>query len=317
MTVGDTPAQPNVEAGHRNRPVVVSAVLPTYNGSRYLAESIQSVIDQTFQDWELIIVDDCSTDETPQIIARFVQQDPRICCIRHETNRKLPAALNTGFAAARGEFFTWTSDDNLFRPLALGEMVAALGQDSTLDVVYCDYAFSDSNGRITGARQVGLPRALVYGNVVGACFLYRRNVHETLGGYDESLFLAEDYDFWLRCAASFAMRPLHKDLYVYRWHDQSLTERRHAEISRASYVALNTSLARLPGLGRYLRAQGHLQLARWAVASGEAGAARRHLLCAFWRAPRSTWRNERKLIFGLCGGRNPGRLSDMERSSDG
>ena len=121
--------------------------------------------------------------------------------------RKLPAALNTGFAEARGEFFTWTSDDNLFRPLAFREMVAALGQDSTLDVVYCDYAFSDSNGRLTGARRVGLPRALVYGNVVGACFLCRRNVHETLDGYDESLFLAEDYDFWLRCAASFAMLP--------------------------------------------------------------------------------------------------------------
>ena len=68
---------------------VVSIVLPTYNGSRYLEEAVQSIVEQTLTDWELIIVDDCSTDETPQIVAQFVRQDPRIRGIRHAANRRL------------------------------------------------------------------------------------------------------------------------------------------------------------------------------------------------------------------------------------
>src|SRR5262245_61923913 len=93
----------------------VSIVLPTYNGSRFLAESIQSCLDQTYPDFELIIVDDCSTDVTPAIIAEFSARDSRVHTVRHEKNKKLPGALNTGMALSRGRFLTWTSDDNLYR----------------------------------------------------------------------------------------------------------------------------------------------------------------------------------------------------------
>src|SRR6266508_190816 len=112
----------------------VSIVLPTYNGSRYLEESIDSCLKQTFEDIELIIVDDCSTDDTPQIVARY--RDPRLRVIRHETNRKLPAALNTGFAASKGTYLTWTSDDNRYAPNAIEVMMQALETSPEIGLVY-------------------------------------------------------------------------------------------------------------------------------------------------------------------------------------
>src|SRR5690606_22425727 len=116
-----------------NESPFVSIVLPTYNGARYLAQSIESCINQTYTQWELIIVDDASTDDTPAIISHYVQLDSRIRTVRHSTNRKLPAALNTGFDMARGEYFTWTSDDNYYRPEALGVMVAFLESRADVD----------------------------------------------------------------------------------------------------------------------------------------------------------------------------------------
>jgi cellulose synthase/poly-beta-1,6-N-acetylglucosamine synthase-like glycosyltransferase len=73
----------------------VSIVLPTYNGSRFLSAAIQSCLDQTFRNWELIVVDDASTDQSPEIIAAYRAKDSRIRSVRHETNKKLPAAQRT------------------------------------------------------------------------------------------------------------------------------------------------------------------------------------------------------------------------------
>jgi glycosyltransferase involved in cell wall biosynthesis len=84
----------------------ISVVLPTYNGARFLAESIESVINQTETHWELIIVNDCSTDNTLEIAEKYAKLDSRIRVISNEVNKKLPGALNVGFADARSEYLT-------------------------------------------------------------------------------------------------------------------------------------------------------------------------------------------------------------------
>ena len=89
----------------------VSIVLPTYNGSKFLSRSIESVQEQAETDWELIIVNDCSTDNTLDIAQKYAQQDKRISVITNEQNKKLPASLNVGFSRAKGKYLTWTSDD--------------------------------------------------------------------------------------------------------------------------------------------------------------------------------------------------------------
>ncbi len=104
----------------------VSIVLPCYNGARFLAASLDSILAQTFTDWELIIVNDHSTDASPQIANQYAARDPRIRVIHNETNLKLPASLNVGFGAARAPYLTWTSDDNMAKPDWLSTLVEYL-----------------------------------------------------------------------------------------------------------------------------------------------------------------------------------------------
>src|SRR5438034_11794938 len=101
---------------------LITIVLPTHNGAKYLRESIESCLGQTYHNLELVVVDDASSDATPDVIAEY--SDPRLISVRHGQNRGLPEALNTGFAHSRGHYLTWTSDDNRYAPEARAEMAA-------------------------------------------------------------------------------------------------------------------------------------------------------------------------------------------------
>lgn len=237
---------------------LVSIVLPTYNGARYLREAIQSCLEQTYSHWELILVDDASTDETPAIIKEYTDLDARIRALRHDHNRKLPAALNTGFAVAHGEHLTWTSDDNRYRPHALATLVAFLEERPDVDVVYTDYTVINEAGQPLRAVQVEEPEALPFRNPIGACFLYRAAVAQKVGAYAEDLFRAEDYDFWLRAAGVFRLAPLHEDLYEYRLHGASLNMSQSPQCHVASARAQLRNLPRMDWLDDATRARAYL-----------------------------------------------------------
>ena len=240
---------------------LVSIVLPTYNGARYLAESVQSVIDQMYQNWELVIVDDASTDKTPEIIAVYKEQDQRIRSFRHQENQRLPGALNTGFNNARGEYLSWTSDDNIYHPDALKEMVGLLEKNPEVHFVYTDYNLIDEEGEIIEEIPVEDPEVLGLQDAIGGCFLYRRIVHETLGGYDETLFLAEDLDFWLRAHINFKLQPLHINLYSYRDHPGSLTQSKSRQVYLAHEQVLGRHLPKMIWMSDDIRAHIFLRLA--------------------------------------------------------
>ena len=115
---------------------LVSIVLPTYNRAHLLGDAIRSVLNQTYQNLELIVVDDNSSDGTSGVVASF--DDPRIHYVRNEPNLKLPRALNRGFSLSAGAYLTWTSDDNLFVKTAIERMVEVI-QNASCDFVYTDY----------------------------------------------------------------------------------------------------------------------------------------------------------------------------------
>ena len=208
----------------------VSMVMPVHNGARWLEEAIDSVLTQDFRDFELILVDDASRDESPAIMAAAAARDPRVRLLTLAANVGLPGALNHGFAAARAPLHSWTSDDNLLRPQMLGRLVATLDAHPEADVAHADFTQIDEHGADIGHTRVGPAERLLYGNNVGACFLYRARVTEALNGYDTQLFGVEDYDFWLRAAQRFRFIALHEDLYRYRKHGGSLTSRRAEQI---------------------------------------------------------------------------------------
>jgi glycosyltransferase involved in cell wall biosynthesis len=248
-----------------SRPPLVSIILPTYNGSAYLGEAIESCRAQTYRNWELILVDDCSTDETPSIIADAVARDPRVSSIRHEVNRKLPAALNTGHAAAQGRYLLWMSDDNRFLPSAIEEMTNFLEQNQEVGLVYADCVIIDDHGHYQRDFPAQPPSRLAYLNALGPCFMYRRSVYEAVGGYDPEMLLAEDYDYWLRVYRKFEVAPLHRVLYQYRWHNQSLTSTTTSAAVRASVEkTLRRHLPHLHRSSRQDRARG------WMVCAGAA-----------------------------------------------
>lgn len=259
---------------------VISIILPTFNGSKYLEESVSSCRLQTFSDWELIIVDDASTDETPDIISRLIQEDSRIRAVRHESNRKLPASLNSGFSCALGQYLTWTSDDNRYKPSALERMWSFLENHHGVDIVYSDYLFIDDIGSILQEVKVKNPSCIVSCNVVGPSFMYRREVHLEIGDYDASLFLAEDFDFWLRAACKFKLFPLHESLYEYRIHASSLTATKMPEIHAAHRISLERSLPELGCVSPRQRAIGWCNLAAFAWSEGHIRDCFSHILKA-------------------------------------
>jgi glycosyltransferase involved in cell wall biosynthesis len=200
---------------------LVSIVLPTYNGASYLRESIESCIKQTYQNLEIIIVDDGSTEETKEILSNY--SDPRIHRLDHSTNRGLPAALNTGFSYSHGDFLTWTSDDNLYVNSAIEVMVGFLENHPEVGLVRAQYWEIDDQGKIIRLLDPGPIENLKDMDTIGACFMYRRSVYEKIGSYNENARLVEDYEYWLRVSQWFTILPLDQSLYYYRVHNRSLT----------------------------------------------------------------------------------------------
>jgi len=223
----------------------VSIVLPTHNGSRYIRQSIQSCLDQSHSNIELIVVDDGSHEDMRAIVEAF--DDRRIRFVRHENNRGISAALNTGFALSSGTYLTWTSDDNYYAADAVARMVQFLQSYPQVDFVYSSSYVVDEMEPVQRPRMVRPkpPEHLKVENGVGACFLYTRRVYEQVGGYDSATFLVEDYDYWVRVSKQFRMQRVLTPFYYYRYHKDSLTAKhtredvafRLSRVKRANQVA--------------------------------------------------------------------------------
>lgn len=213
---------------------LVSIVLPIYNGEKYMRESIESVINQTYTNWELIIIDDCSTDSTPDIAKEYAAKDERIQYYRNEVNLKLPKGLNRGFSLAKGDYLTWTSDDNLYLSDALQVMLETIIKHK-VGLVFAESELIDEEGKVTGKYEVPadsfVQRSAIFRyNCVGACFMYTREVYEEIGDYDDTKFYSEDYDYWFRVFAKFPVYQVKRVLYQYRNHSQSLSNTLHDEV---------------------------------------------------------------------------------------
>ncbi len=211
----------------------VSIVLPTYNGEKYIRESIDSILKQTFTDWELIIVNDCSNDSTDSIISQYEKVDKRIRTIRNERNQKLPRSLNIGFKKSCGEYLTWTSDDNIYLPEALEVMVEYLDQNKKSVLVCTGMNMINSNGEFICQHCKYTDERMLYNDSVGACFMYKRCVLKEVGEYNPERFLVEDYDYWLRILFFYGkIDYIDRVLYLYRLHEESLTGQRGEDIYR-------------------------------------------------------------------------------------
>ena len=231
------------------RPDLVSVVLPTYNQGRYLPGAIESILQQRYENLELIVIDDGSTDDTSAVLERYAA-DARFRFVR-QSNQGVPSALNQGFSRARGEYWTWTSSDNIMPPDQLSIQTQVLRSRPEIQGVFGDMRLIDQGGlplktstvlaefqSREDTSYVKLPRSAerlntsAY-NFIGARFLYRAWSARVIGKYDESWPLVEDYDFWMRFNTWFRlMHEPHSDsFYQYRIHSASLSAQRTRDIS--------------------------------------------------------------------------------------
>ncbi len=221
---------------------LVSIILPVYNGERFLKQALDSIISQSYVNFELIIVDDNSQDNTPKIILEYKEKDNRIKTLKHDRNEYLPQALNTGFNIAKGELFTWTSDDNIYNENAIGHLVDVLS-DISIDIVYGNQIDIDENGRKNFVYEIESPENIPILSCIGGYFMFRRNIYYDIGGYDTKWFLVEDWAFWLKAYNSgFKFIKTEKDYYYYRQSKTSLTSTRRMDINT---IAIKLSLRNL------------------------------------------------------------------------
>jgi glycosyltransferase involved in cell wall biosynthesis len=207
---------------------------------------VAAVLGQTWREFELIVVDDGSTDGTPEWLEGIA--DPRVRVLR-QPHRGLPAALNAGFQAARGDCLTWTSADNLPHPAMLERLLAALEARPEAGMVVAGHLLIDARDRILRVHrdQDATPLSLVGANPGIAAFLYRRGLAAVRAGYDPELDGAEDWDLWLRIAEEAPIAVLPEILYSYRLHPDSMTATRGERIAAASRGVVARALARHGG----------------------------------------------------------------------
>lgn len=215
---------------------LVSIVLPVYNGEKFLTQSIQSCINQSYKNLEIIIVNDCSTDTSLQIAEYFAQKDKRIKVFSNESNLNLPTSLNVGHRQAKGEYATWTSDDNFFEPNAIEVMLEEISKNN-VDIVHSNFNIIEKDGNTRFKDVSSNSLSLMLGNNIGACFLYKKEVFIRNGGYDEALHTIEDYDFWLQAQIHSKFEHIPRILYNYRRHEETLTSQIKSEnlVMRASF----------------------------------------------------------------------------------
>ncbi|MFO0910460.1 MAG: glycosyltransferase [Isosphaeraceae bacterium] len=196
---------PTAETASAPAAPLISIVIPCYKGERFLAETIESCLNQTVRDLEVIVVDDASPDGCAAIAERYAARDPRVRLVRRERNGGVSRAYNSGFAVARGTYFSRLSQDDLFRPDAMAIMLDRLRSDPDVGLVYCDMQKVDEQGNVLSLwRQSDDPEnALFPTQEIGLCVLWRRTVHEAVGPFRPLYDFSEDYDFYLRISRQF------------------------------------------------------------------------------------------------------------------
>jgi glycosyltransferase involved in cell wall biosynthesis len=286
----------------------VSVIVPAYNIASYLADTLMSVETQSFRDFEVLVVDDGSTDDTAKIVKTFCQRDDRFQLLQKE-NGGLSSARNYGMNHARGQYIALLDGDDLYKPDKLANHVARLDRNLSVGVVYSASAAIRDDGGSTFVSLSGRPISnnllfsLLCKNFIGhgSNAVFRRSIVEEVGGFDETLPSSEDIDYWLRIASTgkwqFDREP--QILCCYRVRPSGLSFN-VAEMQRCGERVIKGAYQRSPDLVEPMLptayAYMYRYLARLSITSGDRVKAREFIDLA-WQSDRSIFfRDPRSLL---------------------
>jgi glycosyltransferase involved in cell wall biosynthesis len=206
----------------------LSVIMPAYNAEETVAAAIDSIISQTWRDFELIIVDDCSSDGTEKAVR--VCRDARIVLLRNERNAGVARTLAKAVAAAKGTLLARADADDLNHPTRFEKQVRYLREHPDVGVVGAAYELIDERSHVFDSRvrpgdDEYLQRELLKLNpICHGSVMMRREIVLALGGYDDRFLHAEDYDLWLRCAEVTRLALMGEKLYLWRVTPRSVTQ---------------------------------------------------------------------------------------------
>ncbi|MFQ5591065.1 MAG: glycosyltransferase family 2 protein [Phycisphaerae bacterium] len=279
---------------------VISVHMPVYNAERYLAEAVESILAQTFPDFEFIIIDDGSTDGSPEILRRYADEDQRIRLVSR-SNAGVAEARNEALRLARGEYFAVMDADDISLPQRFAEQVAYLRNSSDCIAVGSrvllidpdgipirEWPYSASHEEIDGAHMEGKAGAVIHPSA-----MIRREPMLEAGGY--WLRSAEDYDLFLRLAERGRLANLPQLLLKYRQHLKSFGYAQRNRQSEDARLALQQAQRRRgitvsgstagPDMRYASESDHHRKWAWWALGAGNVATARKHAWTAVRKSP--------------------------------
>ena len=210
-------------------PPKVSIILPCYNGAKWLSEAIASILAQTYQDFELLIIDDGSTDNSKVILSSYLV-DERVRYIYQE-NKGFSGALNRGLKESKGDLIGFICSDDLWLPNKLDVQVKYFVDHDDTDLVHANYYSINSDGQVLKLREITIPsfasreeliESLFFTNFIGFETVLLKNRCFEVGFFDESMVGFSDHDMWLRIAGKFKIAYIDLPLVKKREHDFSL-----------------------------------------------------------------------------------------------
>jgi glycosyltransferase involved in cell wall biosynthesis len=238
-----------------NNPLV-SVIIPVYNGERYLPETIESVIGQTVKDWEIVAVNDGSTDQSKAILEEFATRNPGLIRVISVQNGGVSRARNTGVSEARGTYIAFLDQDDLWMPEKLQLQLEQFRSDNTLGISFTNESVIDHNGSMVrenvltfnGKRNRGYVfEYLVFEDFIPiSSVMLKRELFTGIGGFDPRYSLAEDYDFLLKAVRETRVDYIDAPLLLYRQHSGSGTYKKIDQITRESFSVLHSWKAKDP-----------------------------------------------------------------------
>lgn len=207
-----------------NRNPLLTVYITNYNYGKYIKQSIESVLVQTFQDFELFIIDDGSVDDSKEIIEQY-RDNPKINII-YQQNKGLNVTNNIAMRASVAKYIMRLDADDFLTPDALEIMVSTLENDTDLGLVFPDYYYTNDDGIITGEEirhDFDKDVSLFDQPAHGACTMIRLENLRMLGGYNESFTCQDGYDLWIKFIMHYKVTNINKPLFYYRRHGNNLT----------------------------------------------------------------------------------------------
>ena len=226
--------------------VLVSVIMPVFNVESYLAEAIQSIVDQTMKDFEFIIIDDGSTDGSVEIIQSF--NDKRITFLRNETNSGITASLNKGLSVAKGEFICRMDADDIAVNNSLEKQIAFFQTHRSISLVGSQAILIDEKGQTIGeeivpqtTKEINRSK-FIHNPFIHGTIMFRSSLVKQFGNYDPRRKHNEDYDLWLRYTKYVQAVNLNDKLIFRRIHSQSITVSKELELIWNRFLTLNNAI---------------------------------------------------------------------------